>query len=562
VGKLSEKPIIGVLKDFGLTEKESEIYIFVAKNGAHKPGDISKSLRMHRTQVYHILKNLQNKGLMESTLEFPMRFTAVPFEKFVDLVAKLKLEEAHSFQNQKSDILAHWRSIAVETPPATLEKFAVIEGGGHVYSRYLQVINDAEKEVLMIVTGANMIQAMALANQGGLKALIIKTIKKRNIHFRILTYVSKENTYAIKQIIEELPAKHIKDILWRHINSADLLYQNLVIRDDEETIFSITPECSQLTDREYKCLWTNSRAVVRSRKALFEEMWCNGIDVVKKIHEIETGKPAEETLVIKDAQAAYEKFREIIDATKKEIIIVTSTIGVVRNWIGAYPVQQWLQKSVKIRIMAPINVDNFGAAQELSGYGQVKHIDVGYMRMAIVDNKHLFQFKAPPLDKETNEPAAYFDHALYSSDPEYVEKMNEMLNDMWDRSLSISEIKSEAVMRSPPVMVSTSDPASKVIGNMLKNDVGCVLVVEDNKLVGLITEKDILDRVTMAQRDSEKTYAKEIMSTSVVTIEADRPLIEALKTMRDKGIRRVAVVKEGSPVGVLTERRALERLAS
>ena len=48
------------------------------------------------------------------------------------------------------------------------------------------------------------------------------------------------------------------------------------------------------------------------------------------------------------------------------------------------------------------------------------------MRIVIVDKKHLFQFKAPPLDKETTEPMDSFDNMLYTNDVEYVERIREM----------------------------------------------------------------------------------------------------------------------------------------
>ena len=120
-------------------------------------------------------------------------------------------------------------------------------------------------------------------------------------------------------------------------------------------------------------------------------------------------------------------------------------------------------------------------------------------------------------------------------------------------------LNEEAATRSPPVKVSTSDPASKIIHNMLKNNIGSVIVIEDDRPVGIITEKDLLNRVIMAQREPERTYAKEIMSTPVVTIDANKPLTHALKIMWNKEIRRLAVVKEGSLMEILTERRVLEK---
>jgi len=62
VKKLLDEFIINTLKDLGLTEKESEVYIFLAKRGILKSKEVSKGLKMHKAQVYNILKNLQAEG--------------------------------------------------------------------------------------------------------------------------------------------------------------------------------------------------------------------------------------------------------------------------------------------------------------------------------------------------------------------------------------------------------------------------------------------------------------------------------------------------------------------
>ena len=53
-----------MLKTIGLTDKETEIYIFLAKHGVQKISQISKSLKTNKGLAYRVLKNLQQKGLI------------------------------------------------------------------------------------------------------------------------------------------------------------------------------------------------------------------------------------------------------------------------------------------------------------------------------------------------------------------------------------------------------------------------------------------------------------------------------------------------------------------
>ena len=100
-----------VLRDFGLTEKEAEIYILLAKSGVLRGGEIVARSRKHRAQVYRILKILQPRGLVETTLEAPTRFTAVPFEAFLDLNIRAKRDEAALIEKEKQELLVDWNRI-------------------------------------------------------------------------------------------------------------------------------------------------------------------------------------------------------------------------------------------------------------------------------------------------------------------------------------------------------------------------------------------------------------------------------------------------------------------
>ena len=113
-------------------------------------------------------------------------------------------------------------------------------------------------------------------------------------------------------------------------------------------------------------------------------------------------------------------------------------------------------------------------------------------------------------------------------------------------------------MRKKLVTVSTLEPVSGLTYKMIKEDIGAAIVIENGRPVGIITEKDILERVIISGKDVYKTKAKDVMSKPLICIEADRPIKEALELMREKNIRRLAVTKNRSLVGIVTEKRLLE----
>ncbi|MBS7639981.1 MAG: CBS domain-containing protein [Candidatus Bathyarchaeia archaeon] len=117
-------------------------------------------------------------------------------------------------------------------------------------------------------------------------------------------------------------------------------------------------------------------------------------------------------------------------------------------------------------------------------------------------------------------------------------------------------------MRSPPVTVLFSDSISSVIEKMITNNIGAVIVMSGGNPIGIITEKDIIEKIARIGRDPTKTRAEEIMSSPLISIEADKTIKDALILMRDKKIRRLGVTRKGKLVGIVTERRLLDALAS
>ncbi len=117
-------------------------------------------------------------------------------------------------------------------------------------------------------------------------------------------------------------------------------------------------------------------------------------------------------------------------------------------------------------------------------------------------------------------------------------------------------------MRQKPVTVSLFQPVSGLAYMMIKEDIGAVIVIEKDRPIGIITEKDILDRVVTPGKDVYKTLAKDVMSEPVITIEASSMLKDALELLKKKKIRRLVVVEDGSLVGLVTERRLLEKIVN
>jgi CBS domain-containing protein len=78
---------------------------------------------------------------------------------------------------------------------------------------------------------------------------------------------------------------------------------------------------------------------------------------------------------------------------------------------------------------------------------------------------------------------------------------------------------------------------------MLQNEVGDLVVMENNTPVGIVTERDFVRRV-LAMGKSTNTRVSEVMSTPLRVIDPEAPIKEAARRMATKGIRRLVVIKD------------------
>ena len=100
---MSEKDITRFLQILGLSKREIQVYMFLAKSGVQSTSFVAKRLKMERVQAYRTFKKLQEKGFIEATLERPTRFSIVPFEALVDNFITSKKNEVTNITEQKPD---------------------------------------------------------------------------------------------------------------------------------------------------------------------------------------------------------------------------------------------------------------------------------------------------------------------------------------------------------------------------------------------------------------------------------------------------------------------------
>ena len=112
-------------------------------------------------------------------------------------------------------------------------------------------------------------------------------------------------------------------------------------------------------------------------------------------------------------------------------------------------------------------------------------------------------------------------------------------------------MKVSQLMTQDPATVGQDSACGEAATLMKQEDCGSIPVVHDGRLVGIVTDRDIVIRAVAAGKDARTCRVSEVMSADPITVGPDDDLAEAEKVMTDRQVRRLPVVRDGVLVGIL-----------
>jgi CBS domain-containing protein len=108
------------------------------------------------------------------------------------------------------------------------------------------------------------------------------------------------------------------------------------------------------------------------------------------------------------------------------------------------------------------------------------------------------------------------------------------------------------IMTSDPRTVAPSDTVADAARQMRDADVGAILVAEDGRLAGILTDRDIVVRVVAEGKDPSSVPAGDVMTRDPVALTPDSTVDDAIRIVREQDVRRIPVVQDGRPAGIVS----------
>jgi len=114
-------------------------------------------------------------------------------------------------------------------------------------------------------------------------------------------------------------------------------------------------------------------------------------------------------------------------------------------------------------------------------------------------------------------------------------------------STTVKEVMNPKVVVAKPQ--ATVKEAAEIMSQLR---IGCLIVMEDDKVVGILTESDIIGKIVAKKKDPERVTVDEIMTRNVISTSPDELIDDAAERMVENKIKRLPVLDCGKLVGIIT----------
>ena len=107
---------------------------------------------------------------------------------------------------------------------------------------------------------------------------------------------------------------------------------------------------------------------------------------------------------------------------------------------------------------------------------------------------------------------------------------------------------------------SVDDSLLDIIGKMVRNNVGCVVIMQNGIPEGIVTERDIVRNINAERVCNVDQKIGDMMSTPLITTTENENPVFAAETMIQKGVKKLVVVKENQVIGIITQTDIVKNL--
>jgi sugar-specific transcriptional regulator TrmB len=256
---LTLEEAIATLKALGLTLVQSKVYIVLAKSNALTIATLSKLSKVPRTDLYRVVKKLEQKGLVERVIATPVKFHGISLKEGVNLLINLKNQENRVLLEKANSLLqTYGEKTASKIAGISISKFILIPHA-RVIDRIRKAIDAAQETVNLIISSSRFAQGVFLYQENVQRSL------SREVQWRFIIE-RPANAKLRFNTLELLPKSPLCKV--RYISSAPKTITGIY---DQKQVFIIEQSKAGLS--ESPALWSNNKSLIALATGHFEKLW-------------------------------------------------------------------------------------------------------------------------------------------------------------------------------------------------------------------------------------------------------------------------------------------------
>ena len=250
------REIMNEFLKFGLSVNQIKVFFFLSKFGPMVAIEISRKLRITRTEVYQILTSLQNKGIVLASFQHPIEFSALSLNKAILVMVNTESDRLNALKKSEVTLKKIWDKIPSmsNNTEQTAEQFQILRGENQINSKIINMISKTKKEFLILGCEKDFYKFY--------NADFLDILEKHSIDYKLLISTKNKELSIFNNIqnsrVKILPST-VKDNLC------------FLISDSEEILFYIKNTSSN--NIEDTAIWTNSKSIVYSNSLLLTTLW-------------------------------------------------------------------------------------------------------------------------------------------------------------------------------------------------------------------------------------------------------------------------------------------------
>jgi len=390
-------------------------------------------VQINRTETYRTIRNLQRRGLVEATLERPVRFQSVPFDRCLRILIDERKAKLRILEQRGEELRRHFADVRVEPVSQEVERFQVVEGRLRIEQRLLGMYGQAQKSVMTVLSPSEVIRADTsdLLDRLGDAA-------KNGLRVRVITSINQSNLGIVEKLRGNIEIRHL-DLKAKPIPRVSII-------DDNEALFEITTADESSKSDEEVALWINSHAFIRNLQAYFEEMWNSSTPAEGRLEALRKGIPSDDLRIFKGRSEVSRKLNEMIALANQSVEIWTTMRGI--QALADFHFDQLKEakaRGAKIRIIAPITSENTEGARKLVPVSELRYSEaLGPAGIAISDQRELMLYERLPDDNNADVGA---DVGFWTNSTRFIETMSRAYDAMWKGVFAIYAPKRRGLHR-------------------------------------------------------------------------------------------------------------------